>query len=109
MIITYNEERIIARSIDSLNSVVDEVIIVDSFSTDRTIEICKEKGAVVLQNKFEGYKTQKHFAATKAKHEWILSIDADEVGHYYIGLFCLDFKCGFWQYYTRSTGLKSVE
>jgi glycosyltransferase involved in cell wall biosynthesis len=79
VIITYNEERIIARSIDSLKRVVDEVIIIDSFSTDRTIEICKEKGAVVLQNKFEGYKTQKHFAATKAKHEWILSIDADEV------------------------------
>jgi len=79
VIITYNEERIIARSIDSLKSVVDEVIIIDSFSTDRTIEICKEKGAVVLQNKFEGYKTQKHFATTKAKHEWILSIDADEV------------------------------
>jgi glycosyltransferase involved in cell wall biosynthesis len=79
VIITYNEERIIARSIDSLKSVVDEVIIVDSFSTDRTIEICKEKGAVVFQNKFEGYKTQKHFAATKAKNEWILSIDADEI------------------------------
>ena len=79
VIITYNEERIIARSIDSLKSVVDEVIVIDSFSTDRTIEICKEKRAVVLQNKFEGYKTQKHFATTKAKHEWILSIDADEV------------------------------
>lgn len=79
VIITYNEERIIARSIDSLKSVVDEVIVIDSFSTDRTIKICKEKGAVVLQNKFEGYKTQKHFATTKAKHEWILSIDADEV------------------------------
>jgi glycosyltransferase involved in cell wall biosynthesis len=79
VIITYNEERIIARSIDSLQSVVDEVIVVDSFSTDRTIEICKEKGAVVFQNKFEGYKTQKNFATTKAKHQWILSVDADEV------------------------------
>jgi len=79
VIITYNEERIISRSIESLKRVVDEIIIIDSFSTDRTIEICKEKGAVVWQNKFEGYKTQKHFAATKAKHEWILSVDADEV------------------------------
>jgi glycosyltransferase involved in cell wall biosynthesis len=79
VIITYNEERIIARSIDSLRRVVDEVIVIDSFSTDRTIEICKEKGAVVLQNKFEGYKTQKNFAVTKAKYEWILSVDADEV------------------------------
>lgn len=79
VIITYNEEHIIARSIDSLKRVVDEVIVVDSFSTDRTIEICKEKGAVVFQNKFEGYKTQKHFATTKAKHQWILSLDADEV------------------------------
>jgi len=43
------------------------VIVVDSFSTDRTIEICKEKGVVVLQNKFEGYKTSKQFAITKAK------------------------------------------
>jgi glycosyltransferase involved in cell wall biosynthesis len=79
VIITYNEEHIIARSIDSLRRVVDEVIVIDSFSTDRTIEICKEKGAVVLQNKFVGYKTQKNFAVTKAKYEWILSIDADEV------------------------------
>jgi len=79
VIITYNEEHIIARSIDSLRRVADEVIVIDSFSTDRTIEICKEKGAVVLQNKFEGYKTQKNFAVTKAKYEWILSIDADEV------------------------------
>ena len=79
VIITYNEEHIIARSIDSLRRVVDEVIVIDSFSTDRTIEICKAKGAVVLQNKFEGYKTQKNFAVTKAKYEWILSIDADEV------------------------------
>tara|TARA_B100000767_G_scaffold271972_1_gene298702 strand:- start:2764 stop:3807 length:1044 start_codon:yes stop_codon:yes gene_type:complete len=79
VVITYNEERIIARSIDSLRTVVDEIIVIDSFSTDRTIEICKEKGAVVLQNKFEGYKTQKNFAITKAKYEWVLSIDADEV------------------------------
>ena len=79
VIITYNEEHIIARSIDSLRRVADEVIVIDSFSTDRTIEICKEKGAVVLQNKFEGYKTQKNFAVSKAKYEWILSIDADEV------------------------------
>ena len=79
VIITYNEEHIIARSIDSLRRVVDEVIVIDSFSTDRTIEICKEKGAVVLQNKFVGYKTQKNFAVSKAKYEWILSIDADEV------------------------------
>lgn len=79
VIITYNEERIIARSIASLRTVVDEIIVIDSFSTDRTIEICKEKGAVVLQNKFEGYKTQKNFAVTKAKYEWVLSIDADEV------------------------------
>ena len=79
VIITYNEEHIIARSIDSLRRVADEVIVIDSFSTDRTIEICKEKGAVVLQNKFVGYKTQKNFAVTKAKYEWILSIDADEV------------------------------
>jgi glycosyltransferase involved in cell wall biosynthesis len=79
VIITYNEEHIIARSIDSLRRVADEVIVIDSFSTDRTIEICNEKGAVVLQNKFEGYKTQKNFAVSKAKYEWILSIDADEV------------------------------
>jgi len=79
VIITYNEEHIIARSIDSLRRVADEVIVIDSFSKDRTIEICKEKGAVVLQNKFEGYKTQKNFAVSKAKYEWILSIDADEV------------------------------
>ena len=79
VIITYNEERIIARSIDSLKKVTDEVIVVDSFSTDRTIKICKEKGAVVFQNKFEGYRVQKNFAVKRAKYQWILSVDADEV------------------------------
>ena len=79
VIITYNEERIIARSIDSLKRVADEVVVIDSFSTDRTVEICNEKGAVVFQNKFEGYRAQKHFATTKARYQWILSVDADEV------------------------------
>ncbi|MGY8916890.1 MAG: glycosyltransferase family 2 protein, partial [Flavobacteriales bacterium] len=79
VIITYNEERIIARSIDSLKRVADEVVVIDSFSTDRTVEICNEKGAVVFQNKFDGYRAQKHFATNKARYQWILSVDADEV------------------------------
>ena len=79
VIITYNEEAMIARSIDSLKRVADEVIVVDSFSTDLTTEICQERGAVVYQNKFVGYRSQKMFATSKAKYQWILSIDADEV------------------------------
>jgi glycosyltransferase involved in cell wall biosynthesis len=76
-IITRNEEDRIAGAISSL-SCCDEVLVVDSGSTDRTREIAERCGARVLIRDWDGYSNQKNFAASQAQHEWILSIDADE-------------------------------
>ncbi len=79
VIITLNEERNIGRCLDSLDGVADEVIVVDSFSTDKTGEICIERGTQFVQKAWEGYSNAKNYANTLAGHEYILSIDADEV------------------------------
>lgn len=78
-IITFNEENNIGRCIDSVAEIADEIVVVDSFSTDRTEEICKSKGVTFLQNPFEGHVEQKNYILTKCTHSLILSIDADEV------------------------------
>jgi glycosyltransferase involved in cell wall biosynthesis len=78
VIITLNEERNIGRCIDSVKDIADEVIVVDSGSSDRTREICEEKGASFVFNAWKGYIEQKNFANNLAKHPYILSIDADE-------------------------------
>ena len=78
VIITFNEERNIGRCLDSLNEVADEVVVVDSFSTDRTKEICNSKGASFIQNPFEGHIEQKNYAMSRANHDYVLSLDADE-------------------------------
>lgn len=78
VIITQNEERNIGRCIDSLKGVADDIVVVDSGSTDNTEAICKEKGARFFYNKWEGYIEQKNFANDLAEHKYILSIDADE-------------------------------
>ncbi len=78
VVITYNEERNIARCIDSLRPVADEIIIVDSFSKDSTKRICFEKGVSFHENEFLGFAHQKNFAMQLAKHEYVLSLDADE-------------------------------
>src|SRR6266576_7057339 len=76
-IITLNEADRIAETIASL-SCCDEVIVVDSGSTDGTQAIAERCGARVLTRTWDGYSKQKNFAAEQAKHDWILSIDADE-------------------------------
>lgn len=76
-IIALNEERNIARAIESLRC-CDEILVVDSGSTDRTCEIARLHGAKVVEASWLGYAAQKNFAASLAAHEWILSIDADE-------------------------------
>ncbi|MFQ5456173.1 MAG: glycosyltransferase family 2 protein [Nitrospirota bacterium] len=76
-VITYNEEENIRECLESLNW-VDEIIVVDSFSGDETVSICREFGAKVYQHKWRGFAYQKNLSIEKASNEWILSIDADE-------------------------------
>lgn len=74
---TGNEEHNIAEAIDSV-SFADEILVVDSYSTDRTVEIAQEKGAKVIQREYGYSASQKNWAIPQATHEWILLLDADE-------------------------------
>ena len=78
IIITLNEERNLARALDSLASVADEVVVVDSGSVDGTRQIAESRGAKFLPHAWEGYSDQKNFAASEAHHDWVFSLDADE-------------------------------
>jgi glycosyltransferase involved in cell wall biosynthesis len=77
-IISYNEEKYIGLCLESLKAFTDEIIVVDSLSTDRTPEICKEHGVKFFSREFPGYRDQKNYATSLAKHDYIFSIDADE-------------------------------
>lgn len=77
-IITKNEEERLPVAINSVKHWVDEVLVIDSGSTDRTVEIAKELGAKVTFNKWEGFGQQKIFGENLCKNKWILNIDADE-------------------------------
>src|ERR1035441_6644604 len=76
-IITLNEERNIARAIESLRC-ADEILIVDSGSVHRTVELAQNLGARVLEAGWRGYAGQKNLATDQAANDWILSLDADE-------------------------------
>jgi len=78
VIITYNEEHNIGRCIDSVKKIADEIIVLDSYSTDSTAGIARSCGAIVHLEKFRGYIGQKNFATQLASHDYILSLDADE-------------------------------
>lgn len=79
VIITLNEEANIARCIESLLPVADEIIVVDSFSTDQTKEICIKYPVVrFIEHAFEGHIGQKNFALQQAQYPYVLSLDADE-------------------------------
>jgi glycosyltransferase involved in cell wall biosynthesis len=78
VIITYNEEKNIERCLRSLLPVADEIIVVDSFSTDRTREICESFKVAFSTHKFEGHIQQKNYAMRLAAHDYVLSLDADE-------------------------------
>jgi glycosyltransferase involved in cell wall biosynthesis len=74
VIITYNEEKNIARCIDSVMSVADEIVVIDSFSKDRTKELCLAKGVLFFEHAFRNHIDQKNYAVTKASHQYILSL-----------------------------------
>jgi glycosyltransferase involved in cell wall biosynthesis len=76
-VITKNEEKRIAKCLESI-AFADEVLVVDSGSTDRTVEIARQHGARVIQQAWLGYGRQKQFAVDQAKNDWVLSLDADE-------------------------------
>jgi glycosyltransferase involved in cell wall biosynthesis len=78
VLITYNEESVIAETLSKL-SWCDEIVIVDSGSTDKTLDICRQFGCRIFSRPFSGFGDQKKFAVSKAVNDWILCIDADEV------------------------------
>ena len=78
ILIAYNEELDLPRALASLAGVADEIILVDSGSTDRTCHIAREFGARVYARKLDGLAEQKNYAASLASNDWLLSIDCDE-------------------------------
>lgn len=79
VVITYNEEKNLGRCLDSVAEIADEILIVDSHSTDKTIEIARAKSARVILHTFEGHVAQKNYAFEQAVYDFVLSLDADEV------------------------------
>ncbi len=78
VIITQNEERNIGRCIDSARSLADEIVVIDSYSSDRTCDIALEKGARVVKHEFKSHIDQKNYAITQSTYDIVLSLDADE-------------------------------
>jgi glycosyltransferase involved in cell wall biosynthesis len=79
LVITYNEEKYIGKCIDALFKICDEVIVIDSLSTDNTFKIAEEKGAKVISQAFLGDGPQRIFGLSFCKNDWILNLDADEI------------------------------
>ena len=79
VIITFNEEKNIERCLESVKEIADEVVVIDSYSTDDTKTLVEASGAIFIEHSFEGYTQQKNFALQKAKYDYVLSLDADEV------------------------------
>jgi len=79
VIITFNEEKNISRCLDAAWQVADEVLVIDSYSTDKTKPICLDTGVNFIEHKFEGYIEQKNYAITQSNYDLVLALDADEV------------------------------
>jgi glycosyltransferase involved in cell wall biosynthesis len=77
-IITLNEGRDLPRCLNSVKDIADEIILVDSGSSDKTVSIAKNFGAKVFERKFDNYANQKNYALEKTSGEWVLSLDGDE-------------------------------
>lgn len=78
VIIAKNEEHVLERTLASLRGVTDDLVIVDSGSTDKTLDIARKYGARILQTEWRGYGATKNAGNAIAKYDWILSLDADE-------------------------------
>lgn len=78
VIITLNEEDRLEEALKSCEGIADEIVVVDSFSTDKTCDIAAQYDAKIYKNKFIDYGSQKNYAMDKAENEWILNLDADE-------------------------------
>jgi glycosyltransferase involved in cell wall biosynthesis len=78
VIICFNEEKNIGRCIDSVKDVADEILILDSYSTDQTVAIAESKGAIVKQEVFKGFIEKKNKVVELASYDYVLSLDADE-------------------------------
>lgn len=112
VLITFNEEEHLEKCLISLEGIVDEIVVIDSFSTDRTQEICRAYNVKFIQQKFLGYIEQKNFALTQTKYDYLLSLDGDEAlstelrasileikkNWHYDGYYChrLNNYCGQW-------------
>jgi len=78
VIITKNESHVIRNTLQSLQPVINDVVIVDSGSTDNTVELCRQLNATVIETNWAGYGINKNKGIAAAKNDWILSLDADE-------------------------------
>ncbi len=79
VLITHNAAHTLEACLAAIRQVCDEIVVIDSFSTDGTVEICKEMGVALVSQEFLGFAQTKNIGNSMARHNWILSIDADEV------------------------------
>ncbi len=78
-LITCNEEKRLARTLEAASALAEDIVLVDSGSQDKTLEIASTYGARVFDRVWEGYGPQKRFAEDQCHHDWVLNLDADEV------------------------------
>ncbi len=77
--IVKNEEARLAESLEKVIGLADEIVVVDSGSTDKTVDIAESFGAKVIFNEWKGFAAQKAYAASLCRHDWVLDLDADEI------------------------------